>query len=260
MEEIRGNVLRIEKSSIHDGTGLRTVVFLNGCPLSCKWCSTPESQCMHSDPRYGKVMTAEEVVKEVRKDSIFFFHSGGGVTISGGEILYQAEFAREILKGCLQEGIATSCETSLFADYNKVSSLVPYLGSMYVDYKVHDTELHKYYTGVSNEIIRENFRKLDEEYSGDIHIRIPVIPGVNMDEENMTGTAEFFRGFRHVRDIELLPYHRLGMDTYRKLGLEYELPDVETPSAGDMAGMAEAIIKTDPGRRVLIKGETYTGR
>lgn len=113
-----GRVLRIEKTSIHDGEGLRTVVFLKGCPLRCKWCSTPESQRMEIEKRYGKDMTVEEVVKEICKDEIFSFHSGGGVTISGGEVLMQADFAKEILISCMEQRIPTAIETSLYSSYD----------------------------------------------------------------------------------------------------------------------------------------------
>ena len=113
-----GRVLRIEKTSIHDGEGLRTVVFLKGCPLRCEWCSTPESQRMEIEKRYGKDMTVEEVVKEIYKDEIFFFHSGGGVTISGGEVLMQADFAKEILISCMEQRIPTAIETSLYSSYD----------------------------------------------------------------------------------------------------------------------------------------------
>lgn len=258
---ISGNVLRIEKSSIHDGEGLRTVVFLNGCPLSCKWCSTPESQCVHMEAGqkagYGRIMTAEEVVRDVAKDSIFFHHSGGGVTLSGGEMLYQPDFAEAILRGCLEEGINTTCETSLYAPYETVKQLAPLLSSIYADFKIWDSGLHRKWVGVPNDLIKENFRRLDESYHGDIHVRIPVIPGINMTEDNMVRTAEFFRGTRCTADIELLAYHRLGTDTYRKLGLEYELADVRTPSPAEMAEMAEIILRTDPGRVVMINGEVY---
>lgn len=260
MKKISGNVLRIEKSSIHDGEGLRTVVFLNGCPMSCSWCSTPESQCAHMDAGYGKVMTAEAVVKEVSKDAIFFHHSGGGMTLSGGEMLYQPDFAEAILRGCLDEGINTTCETSLYSPYETIKQLIPLLSSIYADFKIWDSDLHRRWTGVPNELIKENFRKLDADYSGDIHVRIPVIPGINMTEENMTRTAEFFRGSRRTADIELLPYHRLGMDTYRKLGIEYELADVRTPSQDEMEQMAEAVLHADPDRIVRIRGEVYTRR
>lgn len=255
--ELTGKVLRIEKTSIHDGEGLRTVVFLKGCPLKCKWCSTPESQYQytHCATGYGKDMTVSQVVKEVRKDEIFFFHSGGGVTISGGEVLMQSQFAEEILKACREDGIQTAIESSLYADYETaIRPLLPYLSSMYVDFKIYDEKKHISYTGVSNQKIKDNLRRLQQEFSGEIHVRIPTVPGVNMNEENMKQTALFIKDMSRVADLELLPYHRLGTETYRKLKISYELPDVETPELKEMKRMAEAIHEADKNRRVLIKG------
>lgn len=260
MNELIGKVLRIEKTSIHDGEGLRTVVFLKGCPLQCKWCSTPESQYRYSHcaTGYGRDMTVSQVVKEVCKDSIFFFHSGGGVTISGGEVLMQNEFATEILKECMLEGMQTAIETSLYGDYEtKIRPLLPFLSAMYVDFKVYDDEKHHYYTGVSNKLIKANLLRLQEDFQGDIHIRIPLIPGVNLSEENSRKTAEFLKPLNKVKDIELLPYHRLGVDTYRKLEVRYELPDIQIPDMARMRKMAEVIKKTDPDRVVKIKGELF---
>ena len=258
MGELTGRVLRIHKTSIHDGEGLRTVIFLKGCPLRCKWCSTPESQnrYAHCAAGYGRDMTVSQVVKEVRKDAIFFFHSGGGVTISGGEVLQQSAFAGEILKGCLEEGMQTAIETSLYADYQgSIRPLLPWLTAMYVDMKVFDDGKHKAYTGVSNERIKANLIRLQEEYEGEIHVRIPTVPGVNTDEENLRQTAAFLKPLTKIRDIELLPYHRLGTDTYRKLGVAYELDGIGTPDDGLMRRLAEVIRGEDPQRIVKIKGE-----
>lgn len=253
-----GRVLRIEKTSIHDGEGLRTVVFLKGCPLRCKWCSTPESQRMEIEKGYGKDMTVEEVVKEICKDEIFFFHSGGGVTISGGEVLMQADCAKEILISCMEQGIPTAIETSLYSSYDKIRELLPYLTSMYIDFKVADERLHEFYTGVSNKRIKENLVKVDAEFAGDIHIRIPVIPTVNMNENNMKDTIKFLSNLKHIKDIELLPYHRLGLETYERLERVYELKDVEIPDMEMLKKMAEVIHEKIPGCRVKIKGVLYT--
>ena len=245
-----GRVLRIEKTSIHDGEGLRTVVFLKGCPLRCKWCSTPESQRMEIEKRYGKDMTVEEVVKEICKDEIFFFHSGGGVTISGGEVLMQADFAKEILIFYMEQRIPTAIETSLYSSYDKIRELLPYLTSMYIDFKVADERLHEFYTGVSNKRIKENLVKVDAEFAEDIHIRIPVIPTVNMNENNMKDKIKFLSNLKHIKDIELLPYHRLGLETYERLGKVYELKDVEM-----LKKMVEVIRAENPEAAVKVKGE-----
>jgi len=250
-----GRVLRIEKTSIHDGNGLRTVVFLKGCPLRCKWCSTPESQKMETECGYGRDMTAKEVIREVCKDEIFFFYSGGGVTISGGEVLMQPEFAAEILEGCREHGIRTAVETSLYASYEAIWQLLPYLTEMYVDFKVYDDDRHRFYTGVSNQRIKENLLRLNAEFRGDIHIRIPVVPAVNLFPENMKQTALFLKPLERVCDVELLPYHRLGMDTYQKLGRVYELKEIQTPDMESMREMARVIHEANPKLPVKIKGE-----
>lgn len=246
-----GRVLRIEKTSIHDGEGLRTVVFLKGCPLRCKWCSTPESQRMEMECGYGKDMTVEEVVREICKDEIFFFHSGGGVTISGGEVLMQADFAKEILKECAWHGIPTAIETSLYGSYEKIQKLLPYLTAMYVDFKIVDDNCHKFYTGASNDRIKENLQKVDEHFKGDIHIRIPMIPTVNMNKKNMKDTSEFLKKLKHIKDVELLPYHRLGVETYERLGRDYELVKIDTPNAEMMIKMAEMLKENAP--ELLVK-------
>ena len=250
-----GRVLRIEKTSIHDGEGLRTVVFLKGCPLRCKWCSTPESQRMETECGYGKDMTVEDVMKEVCKDEIFFFHSGGGVTISGGEVLMQAEFAGKILKECISRGIATAIETSLYGSYEKIQELLPYLTDIYIDFKIADDEQHKCYTGVSNKIIKENLQRIDVKFKGRIHIRIPMIPSVNISEENMKKTAGYLKELKNLNDIELLPYHKLGIGTYEQLGRVYELMEIDTPDIETLEKMADILKKDMPHSRIKIKGK-----
>ena len=253
-----GMVLRIEKTSIHDGEGLRTVVFLKGCPLRCKWCSTPESQHTVPEHGYGRLMSVDEIMHEICKDEVFFFHSGGGVTISGGEVLAQADFAESILRSCMEEGIPTAIETSLYADYSQIQKLLPYLDTMYIDFKIADESAHRRYTGVSNQKIRENLLRLDQEFPYDIHIRIPSIPGINLTAENMQEKAHFLSKLHHVADIELLPYHRLGLASYQKLGRTYELADTLTPSMEEMRNMADVIHHILPDHIVKIKGELYT--
>ncbi|WP_017751888.1 glycyl-radical enzyme activating protein [Clostridium tyrobutyricum] len=252
-----GKVLRIEKTSIHDGDGLRTVVFLKGCHLKCKWCSTPESQKECITEGYGIEMTADEVVKEICKDEIFFFHSGGGVTISGGEVLMQADFTQEILRRSQKHGIATAIETSFFADFKEIEKLLPYLTSIYVDFKIFDEDRHIFYTGVSNQKIKDNLKKLDQVYRGKIYIRIPTVPTVNMTEDNMRKTAEFLSQLNHTRNVELLPYHRLGLNTYHRLNRVYELNGIEIPSMEDMQRMTEVFKEVNPEFTMKIKGELF---
>ncbi len=234
--DMQGTVLRFEKSSIYDGDGLRTVVFLKGCPLRCRWCSTPESHkreiqsTLDGEIKYGMNLTVEEVMIEVRKDIPFYFHSGGGVTLSGGEILTQADFAYNILRRSCSEGINTCIETSFYGDWSKIEKILACTNTAFVDLKIMDSEKHKLYTGVSNDLILENIRKAGQGIPQlKLIIRRPLIPGVNDSKEELEALGQFLAELPGVDHLQLLPYHRLGTDTYRKLGLEYPLSETEVP-------------------------------
>ena len=234
-----GMVLRMERSSIHDGSGFRTVVFLKGCPLRCQWCSTPESQSFQVEKTetntYGTVMTVEEVMREIRKDSLFFFISTGGVTLSGGEILAQPDFALALLKNCKRECYNTAVETSFFAPWATVSSLLPYINTAFVDLKLIDSRLHKQYCGVNNDLILSNLLATNEE-EGNFHlvVRTPIIPGVNDSPEELHQIGAFCEKLKRLDYIQLLPYHRLGTNTYRKLNRPYLLTNTPTPTEEQM--------------------------
>lgn len=240
-EQLAGRVLRIERSSIHDGDGLRTVVFLKGCPMRCAWCSTPESQefarevSRDGKTAYGRKMTVEEVMREVRKDNLFYFMSGGGMTLSGGEILGQPAFAQELLREACGEGIATAVETSLFGCWRALEPMLPYLHLLYGDLKLVSKDRHKKYCGVCIQVILENFRKLDaspERFR--LVVRTPLIPGVNDDPEELEKIGAFCQGLHRMEALQLLPYHRLGEGTYAKLGRPYLCQGVEPPTPEHM--------------------------
>lgn len=234
-----GMFLRVERSATHDGTGFRTVIFLKGCPLRCLWCSTPESQSLsieHGEGKsYGELMDIEQIMTEVRKDSIFYFHSGGGMTLSGGEPLMQADFAVRLLRQARQEGINTAIETSLSVPYENVERALPYLDHIYADIKHIDGDMHKKYCGIDNQIILDNIRRVDAQ-SAHIRfvIRIPLIPGVNDDPDTLDRIGRFCADLQNLCCVQLLPYHRLGTDTYRKLGRIYPLTGLVPPSEKHM--------------------------
>lgn len=255
VKENKGMVLKIDRASIHDGPGIRTVIFLKGCPLRCKWCSTPESQSFHIEKGYGMEMSVEEVIEEIMKDEIFFFHSDGGITISGGEVLGQAEFAKDILKETKKLGISTGIETSLYSDYRKIEEILPYLDFLYIDIKHMDGKKHKNLTGVDNARILENIKKVDnskEDFK--IYIRTPIIPGINDDDENLRGVGKFCKDIKKLERIELLPYHRLGARTYEILERKYELEDLSTPSKEYILDKVEFLSRLIPGVEVEAGG------
>ena len=235
----QGMVLRIERSSIHDGDGFRTVVFLKGCPLRCQWCSTPESQSFGvektADNVYGTLMTVEDVMKEIRKDSLFFFLSTGGVTLSGGEVLAQPEFAVALLRNCKKECFNTAIETCFFGPWGHLEALLPYINTIYADLKLVNRERHKKYCGVDNELIMNNLLAADRaEGRFRMVIRTPIIPGINDSEEELNRIGAFCAGLKRLEYVQLLPYHKLGTETYKKLGRPYLREDVQSPTAEHM--------------------------
>jgi pyruvate formate lyase activating enzyme len=249
----QGVVLRIERGSTHDGEGFRTVVFLKGCPLRCCWCSTPEGQSFaiekieNADGKvygkvYGKVMTVEEVMKEVKKDTAFFFHSGGGVTLSGGEILSQPEFSLALLKSSRMNGINTAIETSFYSSWAVIREIIPFVNTAFVDIKIFDPEKHKKFCGVGNALIMDNLSRTNEVESPlNLIVRIPLIPGINDEPDELAQIGAFCAKLKHLRGVELLPYHRLGIDTYRKLGRSYPLSDTQPPTPEYMSGCKDIV-------------------
>ncbi len=200
-------------------------------------------------------MDADTLVKEIAKDEIFFFHSGGGVTFSGGEPLKQAGFVAEAMRECRARGIHTAMETSLFAGWEQVEAVLPHLDFLFADLKLMDGERHRAATGVDNRLILENIKRIDEApYPLSIHVRIPVIPGVNDDLENLRRTVEFCDPLRRVEEIELLPYHRLGMETYRNLKLDYRLEGTVSPSPEEMRELEKEMNRVSGRVRVRVGG------
>jgi len=279
---VLGLVIKIQRFSIQDGPGIRSTIFLKGCPLRCLWCSNPEGQNPYPELMYneslclpdctlcvreceksalrkagGKVlidrskcvncgrcakvcpskalsvvgtyMNPKDVLKVVIRDREFYERSGGGVTLSGGEPLYQPMFTKEVLRLCKDEGIHTALDTSGYASWETVETILRYTDLVLYDIKHMDPYLHKKYTGVYNDIILENLRRIDA-VGVPIVIRVPIIPGLNDSYENISETANFIRKLNSVVSVDLLPYHRLGVTKYKMLGRDYALKDLKQPS------------------------------
>lgn len=281
---MQGNVFNVQRFTIHDGPGLRTELFLKGCPLRCEWCSNPESQKKNSEPgvyktkciskkkcglcekscehnalqfyrgklvsidrnlctncmkcvdacpaeaikQWGKLMTVEECMNVIIKDRGFYERSGGGVTVSGGEPLLQADFVAELFKACREEKIQTCCESAFYIKWTEIEKLIPLTDIWIVDIKHMNSVKHKEHIGTVNTQILKNIKRLTK-YTDDIILRIPIIPGFNDDMENIEATADFILNEmkNKIRTLQLLSFMRLGEEKYQSLGMPYKMENTK---------------------------------
>lgn len=234
----KGRIFDIQRYSIHDGNGIRTIVFLKGCVLRCRWCCNPESQeydiqtmMVQGKPKViGRDVTVAEVMKTVEKDRQYYWRTGGGLTLSGGESLCQPEFATALLQAAQESGISTAMESMGCAKWETIEKLLPYLDQYLLDIKHMNPRKHKEFTGRSNELMIENAMKIAKSGMTELSIRVPVIPGFNDTEEEIRQIAAYTATLPNVKRIHLLPYHRLGQDKYTGLNREYLMGDVKPPT------------------------------
>lgn len=234
---VKGRIFDIQRFSTHDGPGIRTIVFLKGCALRCRWCCNPESQSYEIETMLqsgkqktiGRDVTVAEVLDEVLKDRPYYNRSGGGVTLSGGESLLQPDFAVALLKACKENGINTAIETTGFASADTIKRFLPYLDSVLMDIKHINSDKHKEFTTQSNECILENAKLIAAEAQRLI-IRVPVIPTFNDTVAEIADIAQFASSLPRVDEIHLLPYHNMGRDKYTGLGREYTMGDLKSPT------------------------------
>ena len=272
--QTKGRIFDIQKFSIHDGDGIRTIVFLKGCVLRCRWCCNPESQeyaiqtmKVSGEPKIiGRDVTVDEVMEIVEQDRPYYYRSGGGLTLSGGESLCQPEFARDLLRGAKERGINTAMESMACAKYEVIESILPYLDHYLLDIKHRNPAKHKEFTGKSNELMLENAKKIACSGQVRLSIRIPVIPTFNDSEEEIRAIARYAKeldeeargigghragtscsgmekyetGSYGIEKIHLLPYHRLGQDKYDGLDRKYLMKEILPPGAEQMEGLKRA--------------------
>ncbi|MDR0388249.1 MAG: glycyl-radical enzyme activating protein [Treponema sp.] len=222
---LKGLLFNIQKFSLHDGPGIRTVVFFKGCPLSCKWCSNPESQrtepCMMGDAIDSRPYTIEETLKVCLQDRPFYEESGGGVTLSGGEVLTQGKFATALLETLRKENIHTAIETSGYAGGSVFEEVSAGAALLLFDLKHHDVRRHLEGTGVHNGLILENLKNaLGRGMS--VLPRIPVIPGYNDSAKDAGAFASLLESMGLQR-VQLLPFHQFGEKKYDLLNLPYAM-------------------------------------
>jgi len=276
-EDIKGTIFKIKRFAVHDGPGIRTAVFLKGCPLNCIWCHSPEGidqnisiwynsntcitcgRCIESCPEdalsfsegerkqiiinrdlcnlsgvcvtvcpteaiqfTGEIKSTSEIISEILKDQLFYESSDGGVTLTGGEPLFQPEFTLSILKECKKLKIHTAIETSLHCEKELLMKVAEYVDLFIVDMKLADSLEHRKYTGTGNERIRENFSYIAESEKKTL-VRIPLIPYVSDTDKNKRAIAEYVNSFNRAIPIEYLEYNPLAGNNYKRLNIPFAL-------------------------------------
>lgn len=222
-----GYIMQIQNFSVNDGEGIRTIVFLAGCPLRCAWCSNPEGQTQNNPlVRWAET---QEIVREVRRQSIFSRFSGGGVTFSGGEATAQPDFLQELTNQFCDDGADLAIETCGLFDFGQLALTLRKMNLIFMDLKHIDPALHRRFTGVDNRLILENIRKT-AALGVELVVRVPVILGVNGDDRTMARIFDFLRENAPTAGVELLPYHRFGEEKYQRMGLPIPRADFGIPA------------------------------
>ena len=248
---MKATIFEIKRFAVHDGDGIRTTVFFKGCPLRCVWCHNPEGlsfeaqeafyahKCINcgkckdegftvldclGEARvlYGKEITVDELLPLLLEDRDFYDNSGGGVTLSGGECLMQADFCANLLKKLKENGIHTAVDTCGFVSKEALDKVIPYTDIFLYDLKAYDEDVHIKCTGQSNKIILQNLLYLDSQ-GKDVEIRIPYVPNFNTDQ--IEKIADFLRPLKNIKAVRVLPYHNFVGSKYTALGMENNLPE-----------------------------------
>jgi pyruvate formate lyase activating enzyme len=236
-KSLTGTIFKIKKYALHDGPGIRTTIFFKGCPLKCWWCHNPEGlricpEMMDPLPgkkapkqTIGKVVSIEEVVTEIEKDTIFYDESGGGVTFSGGEPLMQSAFLDALIEACHNLDIHTTLDTTGYAPSEVFHPVASKSDLVLYDLKIMDDARHLKFTGVSNALILKNLESIAGN-GKEIQIRFPLIPGGTDDIDNVRQVARFVKSLGTIQQVDVLPYHRTAESKYQRLGMSNRMQQV----------------------------------
>ncbi|HOU96651.1 MAG TPA: glycyl-radical enzyme activating protein [Bacteroidales bacterium] len=258
---MKGLIFSVKKYTVHDGPGIRVTFFMKGCPLSCRWCHNPEG--LRSEPEkvvqinkigekefskkktVGIYYSVEDVITILDRERVFIDKSGGGVTFSGGEPMMQPAFLQEALEACRAYGFHTSVDTCGYFPSENLENIIPYTNLFLFDIKHLDPEKHIKYTGVKNELILKNLEIILQSGT-DINLRIPVISGINDDDEYIQELKDYISTIKtnNIKMINLLPYHRTGVDKNKRLNLSRNMEVFSEPSQARMAEIADILSAT----------------
>ena len=264
---MKGLIFDIKRFAVQDGPGIRTTVFFKGCPLNCWWCHNPESRSINPETvisRHrldqqdfetteivGKNMTIEEVMQIIDKEAVFFDESGGGVTLSGGEPMLQADFALALLNACKTKGYHTALDTCGYVNQHVLGRAAHLADLILYDLKHYDTEKHKRFTGHGNELILENLAFLIK-LKKPVRVRIPVIPGINNGEEDMVSFSKLLKQMHFEGHVDLLPFHNMADKKYERLILENKFKGLKNMKKSDL--LSEKKYFEEQGFKVKIGG------
>ncbi len=246
---MKARIFNIQRFSLHDGAGIRTNVFFQGCNLRCAWCANPESQAVTDAPG-AKEWGVEELADELIKDKPFFDKSGGGVTLTGGEPLLQADFAVALCRRLHELGVRVAVETAACVPPDAFRRAAQALDLIHIDLKHYDEESHRRGAGVGLKLILENIRTALASGVPTV-LRIPVIPGYNDSEADAHGFARLLTALGAM-EVHLLPFHQMGESKYEKLGMAYAFAGKKQLHEEDLAAF-EAIL-SEAGLKVQIGG------
>ncbi len=237
MEDYSPHIFRIQRYSIHDGPGIRTTLFFQGCPLRCHWCHNPESQPMPEPADEPRVSLTENLVREIEKDLIYFDESGGGVTFSGGEPLCQPELLMALLTACREREIHTCLDTSGFAPFQVLEPAARAADLVLYDIKIYDEKRHQDMINGSSPLILGNLEKLSE-LKMPVKLRFPLIPSMTDSSKNIKGLIDFLIHRTSFRDIHILPYHNTGAGKYEHLNRDNPMGNISPPEFEQIEAVA----------------------